>query len=293
MPNTPDQLIKSLSETPEYQYPHAIIAEMIERREAVIPALLHVLEDARQRPSHYSQEPHWTILSFACYLLAQFREKKAFKPLIALLMLPAKTADELFGDLICEDMGRVLASVYDGDDALLRSLIENPDAYEFARGASAISCYQCLLQAGEVKRKDLEAYFLELLETKLEREPSEVWNAVTAACGDLGFAMLVPAIQRAFEDDLCDHMFYGFEQIAAAAKSGGAAFWKEKAILIDDTIAETKGWNCWHAPTAPKRPMALPINPKYFIPSAAPKVGRNDPCPCGSGKKFKKCCGLK
>jgi hypothetical protein len=24
---------------------------------------------------------------------------------------------------------------------------------------------------------------------------------------------------------------------------------------------------------------------------APPKAGRNDPCPCGSGKKFKKCCG--
>ena len=23
----------------------------------------------------------------------------------------------------------------------------------------------------------------------------------------------------------------------------------------------------------------------------APKVGRNDDCPCGSGKKYKKCCG--
>jgi preprotein translocase subunit SecA len=23
----------------------------------------------------------------------------------------------------------------------------------------------------------------------------------------------------------------------------------------------------------------------------APKVGRNDPCPCGSGKKFKQCHG--
>ena len=23
----------------------------------------------------------------------------------------------------------------------------------------------------------------------------------------------------------------------------------------------------------------------------APKVGRNDPCPCGSGKKYKICCG--
>jgi SEC-C motif-containing protein len=24
---------------------------------------------------------------------------------------------------------------------------------------------------------------------------------------------------------------------------------------------------------------------------AGPKVGRNDPCPCGSGRKYKKCCG--
>ncbi len=28
---------------------------------------------------------------------------------------------------------------------------------------------------------------------------------------------------------------------------------------------------------------------KQFV--AAPKVGPNDPCPCGSGKKYKKCCG--
>ena len=25
---------------------------------------------------------------------------------------------------------------------------------------------------------------------------------------------------------------------------------------------------------------------------AKPRVGRNDPCPCGSGKKYKKCCGM-
>ncbi|MDF1849273.1 MAG: preprotein translocase subunit SecA [Verrucomicrobiales bacterium] len=35
--------------------------------------------------------------------------------------------------------------------------------------------------------------------------------------------------------------------------------------------------------------------PKIEIPKTvkreAPKVGRNDPCPCGSGKKFKQCCG--
>jgi uncharacterized protein YchJ len=26
------------------------------------------------------------------------------------------------------------------------------------------------------------------------------------------------------------------------------------------------------------------------VKSAHPKVGRNDPCPCGSGKKYKHCC---
>ena len=26
-------------------------------------------------------------------------------------------------------------------------------------------------------------------------------------------------------------------------------------------------------------------------PVKSQKVGRNDPCPCGSGKKYKKCCG--
>jgi hypothetical protein len=31
--------------------------------------------------------------------------------------------------------------------------------------------------------------------------------------------------------------------------------------------------------------------PARPIRNAAPKTGRNDPCPCGSGKKYKKCCG--
>jgi preprotein translocase subunit SecA len=34
--------------------------------------------------------------------------------------------------------------------------------------------------------------------------------------------------------------------------------------------------------------------PQEHIPTykrEEPKVGRNDPCPCGSGKKYKKCCG--
>ena len=38
----------------------------------------------------------------------------------------------------------------------------------------------------------------------------------------------------------------------------------------------------------------MPVTPKVTIKeqdSTNFKVGRNDPCPCGSGKKYKKCCG--
>ncbi|HEX2573824.1 MAG TPA: SEC-C metal-binding domain-containing protein [Polyangia bacterium] len=36
---------------------------------------------------------------------------------------------------------------------------------------------------------------------------------------------------------------------------------------------------------------AEPERPKTVV-RDAPKVGRNEPCPCGSGKKYKKCHGL-
>ena len=34
-------------------------------------------------------------------------------------------------------------------------------------------------------------------------------------------------------------------------------------------------------------PEATKIDPKYN----GKKISRNEPCPCGSGKKYKKCCG--
>jgi uncharacterized protein len=38
----------------------------------------------------------------------------------------------------------------------------------------------------------------------------------------------------------------------------------------------------------PPGPGAMPQRPF----AATGKVGRNDPCPCGSGRKYKRCCGL-
>jgi len=47
------------------------------------------------------------------------------------------------------------------------------------------------------------------------------------------------------------------------------------------------------APPAPPNPILAQINASEGVRFAAPKpeVGRNDPCPCNSGKKYKKCHG--
>ena len=35
----------------------------------------------------------------------------------------------------------------------------------------------------------------------------------------------------------------------------------------------------------------IPLSSPDTVKRANPKIGRNAPCPCGSGKKYKKCCG--
>jgi preprotein translocase subunit SecA len=43
--------------------------------------------------------------------------------------------------------------------------------------------------------------------------------------------------------------------------------------------------------SAPALPRGIPAPTHQPWVRAGPKVGRNDPCPCGSGRKYKKCCG--
>ncbi|MBN1385304.1 MAG: preprotein translocase subunit SecA [Elusimicrobia bacterium] len=43
-------------------------------------------------------------------------------------------------------------------------------------------------------------------------------------------------------------------------------------------------------PAQPRQPQAAAAS-KQTVPNVPKKIGRNDPCPCGSGRKYKKCCG--
>lgn len=50
---------------------------------------------------------------------------------------------------------------------------------------------------------------------------------------------------------------------------------------ISQFVRERDGWKFSDGELVGEKPIVR----------EAPKVGRNDPCPCGSGKKYKKCCG--
>ena len=72
------------------------------------------------------------------------------------------------------------------------------------------------------------------------------------------------------------------EQLIMAIKEDKKAF--QKAIPSRTAPKKAK------RPVAPKKKSKAKTATKTKIET---KVGRNDPCPCGSGKKFKKCCGQK
>ncbi len=66
---------------------------------------------------------------------------------------------------------------------------------------------------------------------------------------------------------------------------------EERALYVDKACTE-HGWQ-YIIGLEPDKPEDLSdlekmLNPP--IPATSNKVGRNDPCPCGSGKKFKHCC---
>lgn len=301
---TPLELLARLDYSGSSKFPKAAMLEIIDRKDEMIPHLLAVLESAHANPAGLLDGPQEMLPTYAAYLLAQFRETRAYRPILALLNLGDDLAEQFFGDSITEDMHNVLVCVFDGDEAPLRALIENPAADEYARASAGLRSYPALMHAGRISAADVERYFHELFDHQLEREPSHVWDNLSSSSADLGFTSLLPHIRKAFEDGLCDPFFDHLEHIEARITSGGDARWTRDCEPIDDVVAMMENWACFHR--APARPPYAPdtrfleslSQPREFSsrpvgppPPKYPGVGRNDPCPCGSGRKFKKCCG--
>ena len=123
------------------------------------------------------------------------------------------------------------------------------------------------------------------------------FNALLAgALCDLKAVESAPLIEQAYAAGHVDVSYYGdweSAQIGLGLKTGrDTPEWVEReAIRKERRLAAPSFMDDDDDDTGPE-----PLNDDRFAPTQvpfvnpAPKIGRNEPCPCGSGKKYKKCC---
>jgi hypothetical protein len=283
-------------------FPERLVAEAVARREEVIPALLETLEAIDSNPAPWLADQGRMVHIHAMYLMALFRETRAYPLLVRIFSRPGEFPFDLAGDVVTQDLGRILASVSGGDISGMAALIENEQANEYVRSV-ALHGMVSLVATDQRTRDDVIAYLLQLFQ-KLERNPGAHWDGLANVCADLWPQETFKELRSAYEDGLVDTASIDWQDIEDALKMGKQAAMQRaqyREPLITD-MAKAMGWmQCFHNANNDDETrgelggdlMVLPSSEWWSMPirRTVPKVGRNEPCPCGSGKKFKKCCG--
>ena len=305
-PLTPEQILAGLSRRHTTQ-PLISLAAVELYRDQMVEPLVAAVERGLQDPEN-TPEGEALLFSYALAFLAKWREPRAYPLIIRWLSLPGEQAYAIGGDTVSEWGARLLASVCAGDLEPIKQLIQNPEANEFCRWA-ALDSLAVLAAWGERPMLEIMEYFRWLAREGLERQENCVWSALCSACADLELIPVFDDVRRAYNQGLIDNQFIHLQEldeIEAAPDGLAIDRFREKHPPFTDIAKETAWWSCFNQDTwAPLPP--LPDNafenvappeyqepPPYIAPQpyvAPPKIGRNDPCPCGSGKKYKKCCG--
>jgi uncharacterized protein len=181
----------------------------------------------------------------------------------------------------------------------MREVILDEQADEFIRNG-LLESLALVTRDGQVDRADTAA-FLEQCYTDLKPESdSYVWAGWQSAISYLGLSDLADLVQRAFISEKIDPSIMSlrdFEQDLAAvlADPAGAGPGHGEIGYFGDVIAEMSHWHAF--PEVACRPQPQPIGQaaeqmravtRGVKPRGRPRG--NDPCPCGSGRKYKKCC---
>ena len=155
----------------------------------------------------------------------------------------------------------------------------------------------------EVPRDTILNYFAWLAREGLERRTNYVWGALAAESADIEALAVFPDLRRAYDEGLIDPQVIGrseLDDVEASPRGHLLEQMKDRHPPIDDVAKATSWWARFGNRASARRAEALAalaetgdVDYGRVEPYRAPvKVGRNEPCPCGSGKKYKKCCGL-
>ena len=237
---------------------------------------------------------------FILHLAAEKRETRAFAPLCRLAK-DAEAIEAVLGDGVTTTLKRILIGTYDGDLDALKGVIEAEQADEYVR-AGALEVLAYLAATGRLAREEAEAYLLWLHDTLRPQHESFVWYGWTSAVALLGLEAMSGVVRRAFERGLIDPMVTNYDLFredlrrTLADPERMAGFRHDRIAPLEDAIGELEGWYAFSDAAKRDRARQAAREVATLEPPQGPAfnpykhVGRNDPCPCGSGKKFKKCC---
>jgi hypothetical protein len=291
---TSDEIIQALTTfTPTF--PREALSEAPQHREELIPRLLDSLDYVAENLKTLMEEKSdYHLHFFAMFLLAQFREQRAFPKLVRFLHNSDAELRFIAGDALTENYNAILCSTYNGDIKILQEVIEDDTCYEFARSA-AMRAYAFIVRDGHISRDGMLDYLRHVIRG-LKAGDMAVAASVVNVIIDEHIFELLPEARALYDRDLVDRFACGTYDSFVNYVFAYHHYDHAKKIHIDDVIGELSTWSCYtpEKPSKPKPADPLPA-PAAPTPAASElkakkKIGRNDPCPCGSGKKYKKCC---
>lgn len=297
----PEQILEQMSARGRVPV-EAIRAATADRR-AALPVFLQAIEQCCRGEAAPSTEDAMLVVF---HLLGEWRETQAYRPLARLLRLPSDELEILLGDAITETSVRVMAGVFDGDPTPLYDIVLDPEADEFAR---SVMCEALALvtMRGALPREEAARFLLACNSDLKPRSECFVWHGWQSAIAMLGLVELKPLVESAFRRGTISSIWLELKHfeadLAQTIKDPQSWLAQPRCRLLTDTIEELSRWSAFRPeykqPTADDDwtedhstdwspgPSAWPGMPTV---NPFKGVGRNDPCPCGSGQKFKKCC---
>ena len=238
--------------------PREALERAIEEKEAITPLLLDVLSNCKNNLEELSNKPDYILHFCAFYLLAQFRESQAYRVIIDFFSISGDMPVDATGNLVGEALGRILASVCDGNIEPIKQLIENKEIHRTVRSAGIESLMICAVQE-VISREEIVQYYKELFLDIYTNKPwfqdKEEQNYILGSLV-MNSSMLAPVelqqyIEKTFDEDLIRPLDFEREEFHDLLEIGSEATLNKlrddiNYSLIEDAISDIES-NCFIA----------------------------------------------
>jgi len=269
--------------------------EALARREESVPHLIAAIRWATDHPDEVNAPADrcYMLHNYALHLLTEMGETAAAPEVLRMARHPK--VDELLGDDVAEFLPAMLAILCRSDLDAIHALILDPEADEFAR-ASGVRALGIAFLSGFHDREALSRRVGELWQGLGAEYDGIHWDSLAVLCADFRLVEWKDQMQKAFDEGLFDPGYCSPEELLATIEKPFNAEPHESRSdyrRYSNVVDGMSWWECFKpGPGNDEADHETMRDATHAtVRRAEPKVGRNDPCPCGSGRKYKKCCG--